>query len=53
VRSGLDDTMRGAYGNMRKVWHARRPTDPEVDLRMAGYIIAIGRVADSYSALGL
>ncbi|MCU0830434.1 MAG: Glu/Leu/Phe/Val dehydrogenase [Rhizobiaceae bacterium] len=53
VRSGLDDTMRGAYGQMRKVWHERRTSDPEVDLRMAGYIIAIQRVADSYSALGL
>jgi glutamate dehydrogenase (NAD(P)+) len=53
VRSGLDDTMRGAYGNMRKVWHERRVQDPEVDLRMAAYIIAIQRVADSYAALGL
>jgi glutamate dehydrogenase (NAD(P)+) len=53
VRSGLDDTMRGAYANMRKVWHERRKDDPEVDLRMAAYIIAIQRVADSYNTLGL
>jgi glutamate dehydrogenase (NAD(P)+) len=53
VRSGLDDTMRGAYANMRKVWHEHRATDPEMDLRMAGYMIAIQRVADSYKTLGL
>ena len=50
VRSGLDDTMRTAYQSMREVWHAR----PEVgDLRTAAYLVAIGRVADSYRAKGL
>jgi glutamate dehydrogenase (NAD(P)+) len=50
VRSGLDDTMRVAYQSMREVWHAR----PEVeDLRTAAYLVAIGRVADSYRAKGL
>ena len=50
VRSGLDDTMRIAYQSMREVWHGRQEV---TDLRMAAYIVAIGRVADSYRAKGL
>ncbi|MEM9009867.1 MAG: Glu/Leu/Phe/Val dehydrogenase [Pseudomonadota bacterium] len=50
VRSGLDDTMRGAYQSMREVWHRRNDV---ADLRVAAYLVAIGRVADSYRALGL
>jgi len=50
VRSGLDDTMRGAYQSMRAVWHAR---DDVTDLRTAGYIVAIERVARSYREKGL
>lgn len=53
VRSGLDDTMRNAYGAMRELWHKNRKTNPEFDLRMAAYMIAVQRVADSYKALGL
>ncbi|WP_210527946.1 Glu/Leu/Phe/Val family dehydrogenase [Rubellimicrobium arenae] len=50
VRSGLDDTMRTAYQSMREVWHDK----PEVgDLRTAAYLVAIGRVAESYRAKGL
>ncbi len=50
VRSGLDDTMRGAYGSMREVWHARSDVR---DLRLAAYIVAIERVAKSYREKGL
>jgi len=50
VRSGLDDTMRGAYQAMRQVWHAR---DDVSDLRTAAYIVAVERVAASYRAKGL
>ncbi|MGI1660733.1 Glu/Leu/Phe/Val family dehydrogenase [Palleronia sp. KMU-117] len=50
VRSGLDDTMRTAYQSMREVWHGR---DDVQDLRVAAYIVAIGRVAKSYKAKGL
>lgn len=53
VRSGLDDTMRGAYASMREKWHAKRSDDPDFDLRTAAYMISIQRVADSYRALGL
>jgi glutamate dehydrogenase (NAD(P)+) len=50
VRSGLDDTMRTAYQAMRKVWHEHDKVD---DLRMAAYLVSIGRVASSYRAKGL
>lgn len=53
VRSGLDDTMRGAYNNMRELWHSKLKTNPDMDLRTAAYMIAIGRVASSYRTLGL
>ena len=50
VRSGLDDTMRTAYQSMREVWRSR----PEVeDLRVAAYLVSIGRVAASYRSKGL
>ena len=50
VRSGLDDTMRNAYQSMREVWHSRNDVP---DLRVAGFIIAIDRVAQTYAAKGL
>ncbi len=50
VRSGLDDTMRIAYQSMASVWHER---DDVEDLRTAAYLVAIGKVADSYKAKGL
>ncbi|MEQ8877188.1 MAG: Glu/Leu/Phe/Val dehydrogenase [Phycisphaerales bacterium] len=50
VRSGLDDTMRTAYQQIREVWHGREDVH---DLRTAAYLVAIGKVASSYRALGL
>ena len=50
VRSGLDDTMRTAYQSMREVWHGRKDVE---DLRIAAYIVSIGRVAASYRSIGL
>jgi len=50
VRSGLDDTMRAAYQSMREVWHGHKDVH---DLRTAAYLVAIGRVAQSYRAKGL
>ncbi len=50
VRSGLDDTMRGAYQSMREVWHSRDDVD---DLRTAAYIVSIDRVAKTYRSKGL
>jgi len=50
VRSGLDDTMRQAYNDMADVWRERGDV---ADLRTAAFLVAIGKVADSYRAKGL
>lgn len=50
VRSGLDDTMRTAYQAMREVWYG---TEGIEDLRMAAYVVSIGRVAKTYKSKGL
>lgn len=50
VRSGLDDTMRGAYQAMREIWHSRQDVE---DLRVAAYIVSISRVASTYQSKGL
>ncbi len=50
VRSGLDDTMRTAYQAMREVWHDRSDVP---DLRTAGYLVSISRIASGYRAKGL
>ncbi len=50
VRSGLEDTMRGAYNDMADVWRERGDVP---DLRTAAYLVSIGKVADSYRAKGL
>ena len=50
VRSGLDDTMRGAYQSIRTVWRGR---DDVHDMRVAAYIVAISKVAQSYASKGL
>ncbi len=50
VRSGLDDTMRGAYEEMRNVMEQY----PAVtDMRTAAYIASVNTIANSYSSLGL
>ena len=50
VRSGLDDTMREAYQSMARVWRER---DDVESLRVAAYMVAISRVAESYHSKGL
>jgi glutamate dehydrogenase (NAD(P)+) len=50
VRSGLDDTMRGAFQSMRALWHEN---DKVSDLRLAAYLVAIEKVAASYKSKGL
>jgi glutamate dehydrogenase (NAD(P)+) len=50
VRSGLDDTMVNAYQSIRKVWYER---DDVNDLRLAAYLVAIERIAESYHSKGL
>ena len=50
VRSGLDDTMRGAYEQIREVWHARADVP---DLRTAAYVVSVGKVAKYYAEYSL
>ena len=50
VRSGLDDTMRGAFQSMRALWHEKENVS---DLRTSAYLVAIKKVAASYQAKGL
>lgn len=50
VRSGLDDVMREGYQVMSEKWHS----DSRIpDLRTAAMMIAIERIRDSYSSLGI
>jgi glutamate dehydrogenase (NAD(P)+) len=49
VRSGLDDTMRLAYQEMRRVREQHEGID---DLRTAAYIVAIEKVARAHIELG-
>lgn len=50
VRSGLDDTMRTAYQTIRQTW---REDDQCPDLRTAAFVVAIRRIAASYSGRNL
>ena len=50
VRSGLDDTMRGAYNDMAEVWRRRADV---LDLWTAAYLVSIQKVAASYKNKGL
>jgi glutamate dehydrogenase (NAD(P)+) len=50
VRSGLDDTMRGAYKDIREVWHS---VPGILDMRTAAFYIAIRKIADTYESKGL
>jgi glutamate dehydrogenase (NAD(P)+) len=50
VRSGLDDTMRAAYQNMREVWHGVEGIE---DMRTAAYYVSLRDIANSYRSLGL
>ncbi|MCG8671895.1 MAG: hypothetical protein MI867_21000, partial [Pseudomonadales bacterium] len=50
VRSGLEDTMREAYQEIRQLWRER----PEVpDLRTAAYVLAIQKIAHYYTHFAL
>lgn len=50
IRSGLDDTMRKAYQEMRDIWHG----NPKVlDMRTAAFVVAIKKIACSYQEMGI
>ena len=50
VRSGLEDTMRDAYGAMRETMISSDAID---DLRTAAFVVALEKVARSYREMGL
>ena len=50
VRSGLDDTMVGAYRQLRET---KARLGAEVDLRTAAYVVAIDKIAACYEAMGI
>jgi len=50
VRSGLEDTMRIAYNQIREVF---RSNDKVVDLRTAAFVLAIGKIATAYREMGI
>lgn len=50
VRSGLEDTMRQAYREIRQVW---RETEGVTDLRTAAFVVATRKIARSYEQVGL
>jgi glutamate dehydrogenase (NAD(P)+) len=50
VNSGLEDTMRAAYRDMRRTLKRRKKIE---DLRMAAFVIALQKIARSYHELGI
>jgi glutamate dehydrogenase (NAD(P)+) len=50
VRSGLDETMRTAYQEIREVLHSRKEVP---DFRTAAYVVAIEKIAQSYIEMGI
>ncbi len=50
VRSGLDDTMREAYNQIREVYLSRENVP---DLRTSAFVVAIEKIARAYLELGL
>ena len=50
VRSGLEDTMRGAYQAIRETMHDSDAID---DLRTAAFAVALEKVVRSYREMGL
>jgi len=50
VHSGLEETMVQATREIIECWHK----NPEIpDMRSAAYVVAINKVATSYSELGI
>jgi len=50
VRSGLDDTMRTAYLNIREIFLSRENVP---DLRTASFVLAIEKISMAYREMGL
>ena len=50
VRSGLDDTMRMAYQEIREHWHK---SDIIEDIRTAAFALSIQKIANTYLEMGI
>lgn len=50
VRSGLDDTMRLAYQEIREVYHS---SGKITDFRTAAYLVAIRKIVQTYQDMGM
>ncbi|MBL7997089.1 MAG: Glu/Leu/Phe/Val dehydrogenase [Candidatus Kapabacteria bacterium] len=50
VNSGLEDTMIGSYHEIMETWRTHKKVH---DMRTAGFITAIDKIATSYSSLGI
>ena len=50
VRSGLDDSMRDAYRNIRETYYSMKNVD---DFRTAAFVVAIKTIAKGYESMNL
>ena len=50
VRSGLDNTMRNAYQELRETLNSNKKVE---DFRTAAYVVAIGKISRSYYDIGV
>ena len=50
VRSGLEDTMRNSYTVISEVWNKNKNVS---DLRTAAMLVAVKRIMQSYTSLGM
>ena len=50
VRSGLEDTMRSSYNVISHAWNTTKDVP---NLRTAAMMVAVKRVVQSYSSLGI
>ncbi|UCE08167.1 MAG: glutamate dehydrogenase, partial [bacterium] len=50
VRSGLDETMRTAYQEIREMYYSNKKIN---DFRTAAYVVALEKVTQSYIEMGI
>jgi glutamate dehydrogenase (NAD(P)+) len=50
VRSGLEDTMRNAYNDIRETYWSRKNV---TNMRVAAFVLAIGKIARAYREFGI
>ena len=50
VRSGLEETMITAYGQIRETWKRKKKIE---DMRTAAFVCALNKISSDYLALGI